>query len=56
MVNLAAGVSGLTAIRLLILNSCRLSEIQTLKWDYLQGDSFWLPDSETGASASGPGV
>ncbi|MEM7172434.1 MAG: site-specific integrase [Pseudomonadota bacterium] len=37
------------AIRLLILTGCRLSEIQTLKWDYLADSYLELPDSKTGA-------
>lgn len=38
-------------IRLLLLTGCRLSEIQTLKWDYIKWDSneIHLPDSKTGA-------
>jgi integrase len=46
------GVESLSAIhciRLLILTGCRLGEIQTLKWDYIQETSAWLPDSKTGA-------
>ncbi len=41
--------SAINCIRLLILTGCRLSEIQTLKWEYIQGNSAWLPDSKTGA-------
>ncbi|MBB3065353.1 tyrosine-type recombinase/integrase [Limibacillus halophilus] len=41
--------AAIDAIRLLILTGCRLGEIQTLKWEYIQGDSIWLPDSKTGA-------
>jgi integrase len=37
------------AYRLLMLTGCRLSEIQTLKWDYIDGDYIRLPDSKTGA-------
>lgn len=37
------------AIRLLILTGCRLSEIQTLKWEYVKPPYFILPDSKTGA-------
>lgn len=40
--------SAVAAIRLLILTGCRLGEIQTLKWDYIQGDEIELPDSKTG--------
>ncbi|WP_299500802.1 site-specific integrase [uncultured Roseobacter sp.] len=38
-------------IRLLLLTGCRLSEIQTLKWEYIDfdGSFFRLPDSKTGA-------
>ena len=39
----------IAALRLLLLTGCRLSEIQTLKWDYIQGNSLRLPDSKTGA-------
>lgn len=37
------------AIRLLILTGCRLGEIQTLKWEYVQPPYLVLPDSKTGA-------
>jgi integrase len=39
------------AFRLLLLTGCRLSEIQTLRWDYVDLDQmeFRLPDSKTGA-------
>lgn len=37
------------ALRLLILTGCRLGEIQTLKWEYIQGNQLNLPDSKTGA-------
>lgn len=38
-------------IRLLLLTGCRLGEIQTLKWDYvdLEAGVLRLPDSKTGA-------
>lgn len=36
------------AIRLLILTGCRLGEIQTLKWEYVQPPYLVLPDSKTG--------
>lgn len=36
------------AFRLLILTGCRLSEIQKLKWSYVQGNYLVLPDSKTG--------
>ena len=39
----------IAALRLLLLTGCRLGEIQTLKWDYIQGNSLRLPDSKTGA-------
>ena len=37
------------AFRLLILTGCRLSEIQTLKWEYITPRGIELPDSKTGA-------
>lgn len=37
------------AFRLLMLTGCRLGEIQTLKWDYIDGVYIRLPDSKTGA-------
>lgn len=37
------------AFRLLILTGCRLSEIQKLRWDYLDGNHMVLPDTKTGA-------
>ncbi len=42
-------LSAIAAFRLLILTGCRLGEIQTLKWDYIQGNILALPDSKTGA-------
>lgn len=38
-------------LKLLILTGCRLSEIQTLKWEYIDKDGckLYLPDSKTGA-------
>ena len=38
-------------IKLLLLTGCRLSEIQTLKWDYIKWNisEIHLPDSKTGA-------
>jgi integrase len=41
----------IAAFRLLLLTGCRLSEIQTLKWDHVDFDQmeFRLPDSKTGA-------
>jgi integrase len=40
----------IAAFRLLLLTGCRLSEIQTLKWDHVDLDQmeFHLPDSKTG--------
>ncbi|MFN0194656.1 MAG: tyrosine-type recombinase/integrase [Aestuariivirga sp.] len=42
--------SAVRCIRLLTLTGCRLSEIQTLKWDYVDLDAsiIRLPDSKTG--------
>jgi integrase len=38
-------------VRLLILTGCRLGEIMTLKWEYVDftGKALRLPDSKTGA-------
>jgi integrase len=43
--------SAVDAIRLLALTGCRLGEIMTLKWDYvdLKAQELRLPDSKTGA-------
>jgi integrase len=43
--------SAIAAVRLLILTGCRLSEIMTLKWEYVDipGMALHLPDSKTGA-------
>jgi integrase len=41
--------SVIAAFRLLLLTGCRLGEIQTLKWDYVQGSALRLADSKTGA-------
>ena len=43
--------SAVTAIRLLIFTGCRLSEILTLKWDYvdIENACLYLPESKTGA-------
>ncbi len=43
--------SAILAVRLLILTGCRLGEIMTLKWDYVDipGRALRLPDSKTGA-------
>ncbi len=42
--------STINLIRLLMLTGCRLSEIQTLKWDYVdfENRALHLPDSKTG--------
>jgi integrase len=42
--------SAVACVRLLILTGCRLGEIQTLKWSYLDLDRHlaFLPDSKTG--------
>lgn len=39
----------IAALRLLILTGCRLSEIQTLKWEYITAVGMELPDTKTGA-------
>ena len=44
-----AAPSAIAAFRLLIFTGARLSEIQTLKWEYIHGDRAFLPDSKTGA-------
>ncbi len=41
--------SAVTAFRLLLYTGARLSEIQTLKWEYVRGNRIHLPDSKTGA-------
>lgn len=43
--------SAVNAIRLLMVTGCRLGEIMTLKWDYVDIDKgeLRLPDSKTGA-------
>lgn len=43
--------SAIAAVRLLILTGCRLGEIMTLKWEYVDipGKVLRLPDSKTGA-------
>ncbi|CDL00977.1 Putative integrase protein [Magnetospirillum gryphiswaldense MSR-1 v2] len=43
--------SAINAIRLLIFTGCRLGEIMTLKWDFvdLENSALHLPDSKTGA-------
>jgi integrase len=44
-------VSAINAIWLLMMTGCRLGEIQTLKWEYIDFETseFRLPDSKTGA-------
>lgn len=44
----AESLPAINAIRLLALTGCRLSEIQTLKWEYIDGAYIHLPDSKTG--------
>jgi len=43
--------SAIAAVRLLLFTGCRLGEIMTLRWEYvdLQGRRLRLPDSKTGA-------
>ena len=43
--------SSIAAARLLMLTGCRLGEIMTLKWEYVDipGKALRLPDSKTGA-------
>ena len=53
--------SAINALRLLIFTGCRLNEIITLKWDYvdLEHGTLNLPDSKTGAKTvhiGGPAV
>ena len=38
-----------TAYCLLLYTGARLSEIQTLRWEYIRGNRIHLPDSKTGA-------
>lgn len=38
----------IAAVRLLVLTGCRLSEIQTLKWSYVEAGYLHLPDTKTG--------
>jgi len=37
-----------SAFKLIILTGCRLGEIQTLMWSYIEQSHFKLPDSKTG--------
>jgi integrase len=43
--------SVIAAVRLLVLTGCRLSEILTLQWEYVDFEAAWmrLPESKTGA-------
>ncbi len=43
--------SAIAAVRLLVLTGCRLNEIMTLQWEYVDalGKALRLPDSKTGA-------
>ena len=43
--------SAVAAFRLLLLTGCRLSEIQTLRWEYVKADCIELRDSKTGGRA-----
>ena len=43
--------SAVAAIRLLLLTGCRLSEIQTLRWEYVKDDCIELPDAKTDGRA-----
>ena len=47
----SVAASAVAAIRLLMLTGCRLSEIMTLRWEYVAQESaeLRLPDSKTGA-------
>ena len=40
--------SAVAAFRLLLLTGCRLSEIQTLRWEHVKADCIELPDGKTG--------
>jgi integrase len=46
----------ISALRLLLLTGCRLREIQTLRWEFVQGSGFALPDSKTGAKRVALGI
>ena len=48
MQNGKISVYAVYAFRLLILTGCRLSEIRTLKWEYIKGNHIEFPDSKTG--------
>lgn len=41
--------SAVAAFRLLLLTGCRMSEIQTLRWEYVKKDRIEFPDTKTGA-------
>jgi integrase len=47
--NVTEPTPAIAAFRLLLVTGCRRNEIQTLKWEYIQGTSLVLPDSKTGA-------
>jgi len=47
--NGSEGLFAIAAYRLLLLTGCRLSEIQTLRWEYVSAHHLLLPDSKTGA-------
>ncbi|WP_051867767.1 hypothetical protein [Vibrio sp. ER1A] len=36
-------------LRLILLTGCRISEVIGLKWSYVKGVEWQLPDSKTGA-------
>ena len=40
--------SAVAAFRLLLLTGCRLSEIQTLRWEHVKDDCIELPDAKSG--------
>jgi integrase len=44
----AESPSAIAALRLLLLTGCRLSEVLTLRWEYVKDGFFELPDSKTG--------
>lgn len=37
-----------SAFKLLLLTGCRMSEIRTLKWSYIRGDTIFLPNAKAG--------
>lgn len=38
-------------LKLTLLTGCRISEVTGLKWSYIKGEEWHLPDSKTGAKA-----